>query len=192
VKLVRSVVLVATVAAAVLAPTAAEARSWSHVDASGDVYSGTYGSDSFAAAPDRSVGDVIGSTVRHKRRAIVMQLRYVDLEPGSEVNGHVFLVQTPTMRRVVTLVATSSFPNGRVRVTKPNDKAVKCRVPHKIDYTQNTATVVVPRSCLGRPRWIKVGMVGASFTGFHTGDPMWVDDALSSGTNGVFSPRIYR
>ena len=189
-KLVRSAVVAATVAAAVLAPTAAEARSWSHVDATGDVFTAPYNSTSFTPAPDRVVGDVVASSIRHKRRTVVMQLQYRDLELGSEINAHVFVVRTPTMRRIVTLVAASSFPNGRVRVTKPNKKKVTCRVPHRIDYTLNTATVVVPRSCLGNPRWVKVGMGGASFTGFQSTDTMWFDDALSSGTSGLFSPAV--
>ena len=191
-KPVRSAALVAAVAAIVLAPTAAQAKSWSHDDTTGDVFSAPYNSESFTPAPDRVVGDVTGSTIRHKRHTIVMQLQYRDLEVGSEFDGHVFAVQTPTMRRVVTLVAASAFPNGRVRVTKPNNKAVTCRVPHKIDYTLNTATVVVPRSCLGNPRWVRVSMAGAEFTGFRASDTMWVDDALSSGTTGTFSPRIRR
>ena len=191
-KLVRSAVLAATVVAAVAAPTAAEAKTYRHVDATGDVFSAPYKSNAFTPAPDRVVGDVIGSTVTHKRHTLVMQLRYRDLELGSEINGHVFVVRTPTMRRIVTLVAANAFPNGGVRVTKPNDAVVTCRVPHRIDYTANTATVVVPRSCLGNPKWVKVAMAGASFTGFTSTSTMWIDDALSSGTHTVFSPRVYR
>jgi hypothetical protein len=192
VKPVRSAVLGATVAAAVLAPTAAQAKSYTHVDGSGDVFSAPYKSTAFTAAPDRQVGDVIGSTIRHKSRAIVMQLRYVDLQADSEYNAHLFVIRTPSMRRLVTLVGTAAFPNGRAQMTKPNGKKVTCHIAHRIDYTANTATVVVPRACVGKPRWVKVGMAGMSFTGFTASDTMWVDDALSAGSTGVFSPRVYR
>ena len=191
-KLIRSAALVAATVAAVLAPSAAQAKSWSHADATGDVFSAPYKSNAFTPAPDRVVGDVIGSSIRHKRRAVVMQLQYRDLELGSEINGHIFVIKTPSMRRVVTLAAASAFPNGRVEVQKPNGKKVSCRVPHRIDYTANTATVVVPRSCLGNPKWVKVAMAGASFTGFTSTSTMWIDDALSTGTSTVYSPRVYR
>ena len=191
-KPIRSAALVAATVVAVLAPSAAQAKSWSHADATGDVFSAPYKSNAFTPAPDRVVGDVIGSSIRHKRSAVVMQLQYRDLELGSEINGHIFLVKTPTMRRLVTLAAASAFPNGRIEVRKPSGKKVSCRVPHRIDYTANTATVVVPRSCLGKPKWVKVAMAGASFTGFTSTSTMWIDDALSTGTSTVYSPRVYR
>jgi hypothetical protein len=192
VKLSRTLVAVAVGAVVPLIPMAAQANTYSHTDGTGDVYSTVSGSGSFTPAPDRTVGDVVGSTVKHKRHAVVLQLRYVDLEVGSEINAHYFAIRTNTMRRDVTLVAAGTFPNGRAEMTKPNRKRVTCRIPHKIDYTLNTATVVVPRSCLGNPRWVKVRMAGLSFTGLGPNDTTWVDDALSAGTSGAFSPRVFR
>lgn len=193
-KLTRSVALALTTAVAVLVPTAAQANSWNHADGTGDVYTAPYNTTALTPAPTRTVGDVVGSTIRHKRSAVVLQLRYLDLQPSSEFNSHVFVIRTPSMRRVVTLVGNSAFPGGRVRMTAPNRprKAIACRIAHRIDYTAKSATVVVPRSCLGKPRWVQVAMAGVSFTGFTGSDTMWVDDALSNGTSGIYSPRVFR
>jgi hypothetical protein len=192
VKLVRSAALVAATTVAVLAPSAAQAKSWSHADATGDVFSRTGNSGAFAPAPGRATGDVVSSTIRHKRNVVLIQLRYNDLEPNSEINGHFFAIKTSKMRRDVTLVAAGSFPSGQVQMTKPSGKKVRCHVGRRIDYTANTATVIVPRSCLGKPKWVKVGMAGLSFTGFGATDTQYVDDALSSGATGAYSPRVYR
>lgn len=191
-KLARTILAVAVGALVPLVPTAAHANRYTHEDGTGDVFSAPYNSTAFTPAPDRAVGDVVSSSIQHKRRVVVMQLRYLDLEPSSEFNGHVFVIRTPTMRRIVALVATSAFPNGRAQMTKPNRKKVTCHIPHRIDYSLNTATVAVPRSCLGNPRWVRVGMAGTSFTGFTGADTMWFDDALGSGTQGIYSPRVFR
>ena len=193
-KLIRSSALALATVVAVLVPTAAEATPWTHPAATGEVSTAPATSTAPTPAPTRTVGDVVGSTIRHKRRAVVLQLLYLDLQANSEFNTHVFVIRTPSMRRVVTLVGNATFPGGRVRMTKPTrpKKAIACRIAHRIDYTAKTATVVVPRSCLGKPRWVQVAMVGMSFTGFTSSDTMWIDDALSNGTSGIYSPRIFR
>jgi hypothetical protein len=73
---------------------------------------------------------------------------------------------------------------------------VACKVKHTIDYTAHTVVVKVPRSCLGKPRWVRVGMAG--FTGNGTGDSslVYVDDALTNGTiaqrGPQYSPKVRR
>lgn len=191
-KLVRSVVLGVTVAAAVLAPTAAEAKSYRHVDATGDMFSTTSSTKTFTPAPDRIVGDIVSTTIRHKSRNVVIQVQYRDLVANSEIDAHYFVIRTSKMRRDVSLVSAGSFPAGRVQMTKANGTKVSCHVGRRIDYSLNTATVVVPRSCLGRPRWVKVGMAAAELTGLGSTDPQYVDDAFSTGTAGRYSPRVYR
>jgi len=97
------------------------------------------------------------------------------------------------MTRIVRLYANSSNPGGRAFFYKGNGKKTSCHVRRHIDYTYNTATVVVPRSCLGKPRWVKVAMGSVLFTGNTATDTTWIDDAMSTGTDGtaVFGPKVF-
>lgn len=191
-KLVRSLVAVAT-AALVLVPSAAHADTYRHTDATGDVAANVGQSDSYTPAPDRVVGDVVASTIKHKKRTVILQLAYRDLVNDAEYDEHVFFVRTNKMTRTVRLFASSSNPGGRAIMFKGRKK-VSCHVRRHIDYTLNTAAVVIPRSCLGQPRWVKVGMGGVMFTGFTASDTTWVDDAMSTGTDGtaMWSPKVFR
>lgn len=189
----RLALAVAVGALVPLVPAAAQADRYTHADASGDVYSTVGATGTFAPAPDRAVGDVISSTVKHKKRTVILQLAYRDLVNDAEYDAHVFFVRTSKMTRTVRLVASSADPGGRAIMYK-GKKKVSCHVRRHIDYTFNTATVVIPRSCLGKPRWVKAAMGGVMFTGGTATDTTWIDDALSTGTDGtaVFGPRVFR
>lgn len=193
---VRSAMLVTT-AAIVLAPTAAHADRYTHADSTEDVLSGPVSSDSNPATPeaDRTNGDVISSRVIHKDRRVILRMRYRDLAGNDEINSHLFVIRTSKMKRYVSLVAGAGFRGGKVVVSRPNGKRVKCGVKRKIDYTANTATVKVPRSCLDNPRWVKVGMASVFYTGFDAEDTVYVDDARTNGTLGAgpaLSPKVRR
>ena len=70
--------------------------------------------------------------------------------------------------------------------------AVACDVTHRISYDRNRVMLRVPRSCLGAPRWVQVGIrstvAGATFA--------YADDARSNGlpsglqSSLVLGPRI--
>lgn len=193
-RLVRSGVVAIAVAAVALTPTAAHAKRYTYADPAGDVVSIAGESETQTPEPTRENGDVISSAVIHKGRKVVMQLRYRDLSPSTETHAHGFLVRTPSMRRDIILVATDSMWGGRVVMTKPNGKKVRCQVRKKLDYAANTATVAVPRSCLGNPRWVQVGMAAVMFTGFDASDLQYVDDAQATGLGAkpVFGPKVRR
>jgi len=193
VKLTHLVLAVALGALVPLVPAAAQADRYTHADATADVYSTVGTTGTLTPAPDRSVGDVVSSTVKHKLRVVILQLVYRDLINDAEYDEHVFFVRTNKMTRTVRLFASSANPGGRAIMYK-GKKKVSCHVRRHIDYTLNTAAVVVPRSCLGKPRWVKVAMGGVMFTGGTATDTTWIDDALSTGTDGtaVFGPRVFR
>ena len=193
-KLSRSLVAVAVAAVVPLLPAAAYADRHTVTDAAGDVASTVGQSDTYTPAPDRVEGDIVSSTVKHGARKVVMTLRYRDLSTSTEVDEHVFFVHTSKMTRVVRLFANASNPGGKAVLTKAHGKKVRCHVGRRIDYNLNTATVMVPRSCLGQPRWVKVGMGSVLFSDAGPSGQVWIDDALSTGTDGnaVFSPKVFR
>lgn len=188
-KLVRSAVLAATVAAAVLAPTAADAKAYSSTDTSGDVVVVTMPGGSTAPAPDRTEGDIVATRVQHKARVVILTMRFRELTRG-QTALHWFGIKTGKMTRIVLMPADASHPGGAARMFKPNNKAVRCHVGHAIDYTTNTATVRVPRACLGKPRWVKVAMQEAAPAGDNQA---YVDDSHSNGGFlPVYGPRVRR
>jgi len=199
VKFVRSALLACAAATLPLMPVTAEANSYTHTDATGDMLAFAGESETGTPAPDQANMDIATSTVKHKARVVIMQMTYRDLAAVSQdaMAGHYFAIKTPTMRRVVVLFTGSVFGNGgKAKLTKPDGKTVACKVRHTIDYTAHTIVVKVPRSCLGKPRWVKVGMAG--FTSHGEGDSSiaYVDDALTNGTIGArgpsYTPKIRR
>jgi len=194
-KFVRSALVVAAAAVIPLVPTAAHADRYTYADHTGDVVSFTGGSDTATPAPERVVGDIAASAVAHRRGSVTVKMRYRDLTRGDEIAAHLFVIRTSRMTRDVTVVAAQGYYGGRVVMTKPSGKKVSCRIARKIDYVANTVTASVPRSCLGQPRWVKVGMAGILFTGLGSSDMQYVDDARTNGnlgSNPRFGPRVYR
>jgi hypothetical protein len=195
VRFVRSAILVAAAAAVPLIPSAAQADTYRHSDVAGDVVSFTGASETPTPAPDRANGDVIASTVKHTRTKVIAQMTYRDLANADGFNGHFFRIKSNKMRRDVTVVTASGI-KPQVVVTKPNGKKATCNVKRSVDYSLHTVTVTVPRSCLGNPRWVKVGMASVFMTGVGNDDTQYVDDALLSGgvpsTGPTYSPKVFR
>jgi len=191
-KLVRSALVVAAAAVA-LAPTAAQAATYRHSDAPGDVTSYTTATDTGTPAPDRVEGDVAWNKVRHGSRVVTLTMGYRELTTVDE-KLHAYAIHTSKMTRYVYVLAGAGHWAGKVRMTNAHDKPVRCHVTRRIDYTANTATVRIPRSCLGTPRWVKAAMFVASFPSPTVQFPMYVDDAGSNGTfqSPRWSPRVYR
>ena len=66
-------------------------------------------------------------------------------------------------------------------------------MPHgdRIDYASKRVTVSIPRRCLGRPRWVKVGIIAVTLEE----DVVFADDALTNGVlraNPVYGPLVRR
>jgi hypothetical protein len=196
-KLVRAAVLVTAAAVIPLMPTAAHANKYSFADHAGDVLSGPATSDTNPTTlePGRTNGDIVSSTVQHKRRNIVMRMHFRDIGWNAESNAYLFVIRTSSVKRYVTLYASDGIRGGKAVMTKPNGKKVSCHIGRKIDYTANTASVIVPRSCVSKPRWVKVGMASLFFSGFESGDTAYVDDARTNGTLGsgpALGPKVRR
>jgi hypothetical protein len=189
VRIVRSFVLVGAVAAVALAPSAAQANTYSSTDQPNDVVVVTMPGGTTSPAPDRAEGDIVASKVRHMSRAVVMTMRYRELTAGQQA-VHWYGIRTGHMKRVVLLVADAAHPAGRARLFKPSGKVVRCHVGRGIDYTANTATVRVPRSCLDGPRRVKVAM---QYAAPISKTQAYVDDARSNGGFlPVFGPWVRR
>jgi hypothetical protein len=189
---VRSALILSSALLIPLMPTAAHADRYLQNDAVGDVVSADNESQTMTPVPDQTQGDIAWSKIRHRSRTVILTMRYRELNAGTEAL-HFYAIRTSKMRRYVYLNASAGHWGGQVEIRNSQFKKVRCHVTRKIDYTANTATVWVPRSCLGRPGWVKVAMAEATFDTSNP-DALMIDDARTKGNfnNPAWSPRVYR
>ncbi len=111
-------------------------------------------------APDSTVGDILAATVRHQPSTVVVFLRYVDLRRiGPYTNYTVRLENGAGLLREVTLEAGPGSWKGSVRVfRRDGSRATNCLPDHQIDYDSNTVRLLVPRSCLGDPTFVRANL----------------------------------
>jgi hypothetical protein len=187
---VRSAILVTAAALVPLMPVAAHAKTYTYEDQTGDVVLFSTATGTTSPAPTQVEGDIVWSQVRHKARKVVLTMRLQELTTANPAL-HWYGIRTGKMKRIVLLEGAPGHWGGKVALFKPSGKKVSCRVTRTIDYTANTATVRVPRSCLGRPRWVKVAMQEA--TPGPTEKTVYVDDARSTGgVIPVYGPKVRR
>jgi hypothetical protein len=200
VKLVRSVIVLSTAAAVALVPAAALADTKSHRDAAGDVRSVAYDPATHntvdspsTAEPAAKLGDITKVKVSHGSTSIKFVIRYRDLAKAGSEQIHEIGIASPNGVRYVFVDAGPGHWKGRTLMTKANfKKKVSCHISRHIDYGDNILTVKVPRSCLGHPKVVRVGI--ESFIAY--GSKMFYDQAYRTG--GEFtdllqaSPRIHR
>ena len=74
----------------------------------------------------------------------------------------------------------------------------KIRCPglgHDIDYAAETVRIRIPRNCIGRPNWVRVGMTNFAFTGSNTTDQQLSDNPHNHRAEvgfRAFTTRLYR
>jgi len=196
-KFVRSAVVVAAAAVA-LVPTAAQAAGSSHSDAVGDQHSvavdaaGHVSDTTSTLEPASTNGDITSIRVVNGSRVVKVVTRYRDLATTDRGLLHELQILSPNRNRLVYLQAYPGRWGGKATMRTAHGKRVSCSVRHRIDYARNTIVVKVPRSCLERPRVVKVGAA----TLVAAGSKIFYDDAYRVGGEWtdkfVLSPKVFR
>lgn len=191
-KLIRCVAVLAATALLAL-PTAAHADSAVGLDARGDVqYVTSTDTSTVVAAPDRTQGDISAVKITHGTNNVRVLLRFRELNRSGFIE-HDYLFRTANRVRILSIEAKAGSWNGRATMRNGHGIKVRCSVTRTIDYAANTVLVVVPRSCLGDPRWVRVG---AGTITSYDGSKIFFDDggrpAGPLGDNLTLSPRVYR
>ena len=154
--------------------SSAYADRWSHTDKRGDVAKLKFTRHDFAvvAAPRDVTTDITRLTVNHRAHRVVLRLQVRDLR-RADSRGVVAIVKTPTERHFV-IVQSSEF--AFVGKQGPG----RCAGLRKtFDYTANVVTIGIPRHCLGKPDWVRVGIqMSTTADTFANGDSEHFDDAL--------------
>lgn len=181
-----------SVVLAVLTPTASQAAVSDSADSRHDVVAQS-GSKPGKVDPDRRNGDVTAVRVTHGPRKVVLELRFATLKATGSWHRHWFrLVTDEGVRRELAVTAGPGSWQGRARLTGVDQTPEGCTLGSTITYgSGGSARVVVPRSCLSSPAWVRVAAGSVTASGSTT----WADDARTTGKlydAPVFGPRVER
>lgn len=127
------------------------------------------GDDGFVRAPRHRQGDFVKVKIWHQVRAVrvVGKFRRLDRIGG----GMMQLVQIRTPDGIdhgFTVFAGPGMWKGAT-----DDRQDECVIGHKVNYERDRWSMRISRSCLGRPRWVRVGV---GFIEFGK-DALFADDA---------------
>lgn len=176
-RLVRAAIAVTLGVGLVVQPGIASAGLLIHRDPAGDVVQSPVGSSVASPAPAQAHGDIVGTRVVHGRRAVSVQIQFRELTTRSNGNFHTISIRTPWRTRTVELDAFPGHWDGSTATTDGHGRAVACPVTHRINYDRHRVMLWVPRSCLGRPPWVRVG-IRSTIAGSNWA---YTDDARSTG-----------
>jgi hypothetical protein len=182
-KIVRTLALVVATSTAVLVPAQAFADSTIHKDATKDMISFNFDDEEEeepapTPAPERSDGDIRGVSVTHAARKVLITVRYVEWTRNPDLSAPMFRLRTNEHKERTVQV----FPGTRTRasrafMTTAYGDDVRCRMTTSVQIVANKVTLGIPRKCLSRPRWVRVGTGIVAFR-----DPLvFVDDAYLTG-----------
>lgn len=175
--------------ALVLAPGSALAeRAGSH-DAVADMWSSPVGALTYTAAPQHVEGDIVAIRVIHALRKVRIRIRLRELTTTSNGNFHRIAVKSDRRFRYLAVDALPGHWEGTVQMTGSAGRPVACAVRHRIDYDLNQIHLTVPRRCLGKPSWVRVG----ARTTVAGSVRVFADDAHSAGVPGTIAlgPRVW-
>lgn len=202
-KLTHALAATLTAGVVALVPSAAHAGSNYHVDPAGDMGKITEDMDEDAdpvPAPERVESDVRSIRVTHLPRTVRVAMTYRALNRvGLFKATGLRIVSDKGVREVFVSAGPGNWRGDR-EVRNGAGKLVGCAgMTHQLDYVNDKVLFVIPRTCLGSPRWVRVaGFSAVVVNTGTTGNPeftYYVDDARASnhwGKNPALGPRVYR
>ena len=153
----RTAAAVAVTALGAVAPWVPAPALATTSDPSGDVVLRGVVDDSQTVDPDWDNGDIIGTTPSNIGREVVVKVNFEDLRKDVDSFTHELRVKTPRHEYQLFAFANEERWRGQFLLFRDGDR-VPCRdLGHRISYPENEMDVIIPRSCLGRPAWVRVG-----------------------------------
>lgn len=167
-------VVVAVTALATIGSGAAHGEELSYADSASDVYL-IQDDDSTTLYGDMVNTDVRWVRIDHRNRRIKAKFGFTDLTRTGRGFVTSLSVRTSDRRRFRVTVDTLDAWRGWSGLETWNGKPVECdSMRHAIDYDANTVKVSMDTDCIGKPRWVQVGLVAASSP---DGVTVYIDDA---------------
>jgi hypothetical protein len=172
----------------------------------GGIFFGTSGDGPpFLDAPAETAADITRTTIRHGKR-VSITVHFRDLVDTAEHSVYIG-IRTPDETFDVSAARSPDgtehaelFPPVVIEESVPG-RPRPCRsVRGRYDVVADTVTVSFPAVCIGKPRWIQVGLGASRFQVTPIGDGSvnlagWADDAFRSSLSerGVGrSPKVRR
>ena len=186
---VRASRLVALAAATVLglslataAPALADSRTIK--DGKGDTWNV---SDTPKKASGHPEGDLRKVTFNHTARKVVITARMQNLKKSGEAVGVYMNIDTPDDASYgADLIGTPGNWRGEVSVYGSD---AECSATGSLNYEKDVAKLSIPRSCLGRPDWVRFQMAGAFA---KNEDKLFYDDATGKKLEFAYTRRVAR
>ena len=175
----RAATVAVVAAAACLASTLPAVADMTRVhDGAGDVWEARVDVDTFDVTIHRTDVqrnvDVRNVKIAHSARKLKFWVRYVDTRPNDDMIGVDFMLTTPE-RRMMSMSMAFDRETASLLMRR-NGKPVKCRgLRAEMQYPQDEFELDIPRRCLGRPDWVKVGGVTSTM------DMSFLEEMMESG-----------
>lgn len=192
----------ATVTAGCSAHAETEPMTRSSVpDAAGDVLvAGPNLRDgALAAAPGDTVTDIVSTTVEHRAHAVTFQVVFRGLQPEQYLDLTANIRTDKTGTRGWQLTSLTYRGDDQIELYGPQGSNCSTATVDT-NYSINTVTMTVPRSCLDDPTWIQAQVRAATMKydarpGDRRADAVWEDDAYQEGHSGSgqrsFGPKLH-
>ncbi|KQZ70077.1 hypothetical protein ASD66_10385 [Nocardioides sp. Root151] len=180
--------------------SSAHAEKVVHRDARGDVLKVHWNDsedDALTPAPNAQDSDIIRTVVDHRHDNLFVTMVFRDLRGSSALQAFGIAVLTDDNLRRDVFVSRDrrTGAQGEKEMTTRAGTTVKCpRLAIRIDYTAKAVRFRVPRSCLGNPRWVRVG--AASIRIVNSTETFYLDDAILTGkyrdAGPAYGARVHR
>ena len=212
-RLIRSVTVLALAVPLFAVATPTQAQRLDRMDPAGDVFTLAdieEGDDSYSVpAPDQLHSDIVSTRFRHTNKAVRVRVNFADLHRRKDpVTG-----RRPGDFRVWATVKTNEGIGRVVEIafngpanpwTRPQmwslksvGKMIPCRINHYIDFVKDVVVLGIPRTCLSRPRWVRIGATSGvgvqdEAANFAFDDALRVGFDVNHPLREGFTPRLYR
>jgi hypothetical protein len=159
-------------------------------DGTGDVWMVNMRTSHWTFVGDLPAADVKRAVVSHRPHAVVVRARYDNLR---RIGTQRYWTGIAT-RRGDFFIEVASRPGSRAgRHTLYDGVAgskLSCgRLSHDIDYAADVVRVRVPRSCLDRPRWVRVNIGNLLVTGQKPSRKFYADNPHNAKPYSNFATR---
>ncbi|GAA1476840.1 hypothetical protein GCM10009623_12860 [Nocardioides aestuarii] len=168
---------------ATAAPASADSRTIK--DGKGDTWN--IASETPKKASGHPEGDLRKVTFNHTARKVVITARMQNLKKSGEGVGVYMNIDTPDDTSYgADLIGTPDNWRGEASVY---GSASECSPTGSLNYKKDVAKLSIPRSCLGRPDWVRFQLAGAFA---KSENKIFYDDATGKKVEFAFTRRVAR
>jgi hypothetical protein len=175
---------------AVAAPALAE--TYRHADPAHDAVDrqSTDATDTVPTPHNRSA-DLTRWTATHRHRTVTSTVHLRDVTHGQWAVG--WLLQTPHTDTKWAVEVTHLDNSHGVALVRDHQRVPCDGLSRRIRFDRDTVRISVPRSCLGRPRWVQVDPASDAYDAAgHDFEDNGMRDGTLNYTDIAWSPRVHR